>query len=362
MYSCSSGSCLLKLVSSLRPVTATQPSAIVTRAKTARMIARCPKTWGSSQAAIRWSPGFLHGAPPPGSGRRRTPPSPANDQVTVARGHDGGDRLAVVLLGEFEAAPAVVADENHACSARDDHGVRVDARPGVEQRRGAGGDRGPGRAAVLRPEQVAAQPECEHDVSVERQDPVERAVVRRRQLTPARTVVVGAEQPSRFGTEVHAPRRPARDRVQVELESEVHVGLHLVFGRLDHRCAGERRRLERHLAPHRAPIRRHVDDAVRADGDATHRVRKGDVEEWLRVGRLEVHELPGIAPVLRAQDGLHVADRPAVPLVGEIHGRQVRAGRDRRLGPGAAGIRGVEDVPALAHRDDARTRPGDVEE
>ena len=306
--------------------------------------------------------GFPHGATPPGSGRRRTPPSPATTRAPSPEGTTRGDRLAVVLLAELEAAAAVAAHEHHARGARDHHRVRVDARAGVEQRRGAGRDRRPGRAAVLGPEQVAAQPECEHHVAVEREDAVEGAVVGRRQLAPARTVVVGTEQASRFRAEIHASRRPAGDRVQVELEAEVHVGLHLVRGRLDLLRAGERRRLERHLAPHRAAVRRHVDDAVRADRDAAHRVRESDVEERLRARRLEVHELPGIAAVLRAQDGLHVADGPAVPLVGEIHGGQVCARRDRRLGPGAAGVGGMEDVPALAHRDDARTRPGDVEE
>ena len=162
MYSCSSGSCLLKFVSSLRPVTATQPSATVTSAKIARMSLRCPNTCGSSQAAIRCVAGLLHGAR---AARQRQAAHAAlarHDQRAVARGHDRRDRLAVVLLAELEAPPAVAADEHHARRAGDDDGVRVDARAGVEQRRGAGRDRGPGRAAVLRPEQVAAQPEGEH--------------------------------------------------------------------------------------------------------------------------------------------------------------------------------------------------------
>jgi hypothetical protein len=193
-------------------------------------------------------------------------PCAQHDQRAVSRRRDSRECLAVILLVQREAPAAVAADEDDAGHADDDHGVRVDARAAVEQRRGPGRDLDPGRAAVLGAEQVAAKAVREHRVAVERQDSVERAVIRRRQLAPARPVVVGPEQAARLGADVHAPRRPARDRVQVELEAEVDVGFHLVRG-LDFLGTGQRLGLERHLAPDRSAVGRHVDDAVGADRD-----------------------------------------------------------------------------------------------
>ena len=361
MYSCCSGSCLLKFVSSLRP-----------GHRDPAERGRDEREGGEDQLAMpedpRLEPGrdlrvarVLHGLPP-GRASRRTPPSPATISAPSPEGSDRGDRLAVVLLREREAAPAVMAHEDHAGKARHDDRAFVDARAGVEERRRAGLDRGPGRAAILGAEQVSAQAEGEQRIALERQDAVEGAVIRRRQLAPVRPVVVGAEQPPRLGAEVHAPARSARDRVQVELEAEVDFRLHLVLGRRDFLGARQGLGLERHLAPDRAAVRRHVDDAVGADRDAMRGVGEADVEERLRVLRLEVDELPGLAAILRAQDRFHVADGPAVLLVREPDGGQVRARGHLRLRPGLARIVRVQDVAALADRDDALAREGEVEQ
>ena len=57
-----------------------------------------------------------------------------------------------------------------------------------------------------------------------------------------------------------------------------------------------------------------------------------------------------------------MADGPAVLLVREPDGGQVRARGHLRLRPGLAGIVRVQDVAALAHGDDALARESEVEQ
>jgi hypothetical protein len=138
--------------------------------------------------------GLPHGGASPGSESRRTPPSPATISAPSPEGTTADSAFAVVLLRQREAAAAIAAHEDDAGHADDHDGLCVDARAAIEERSRARLDRGPVRAAVLRAPEVSTQAEREQRIAVERQHAVERSIVGRRQLTPVRPVVIGANR------------------------------------------------------------------------------------------------------------------------------------------------------------------------
>ncbi|MOA14283.1 hypothetical protein D3C78_1343770 [compost metagenome] len=101
--------------------------------------------------------------------------------------------------------------------------------------------------------------------------------------------------------------------------------------------------------------------AVRAHGEAAVDVLEPDVEQ--RRFTFEVFELlgPGQTAVCAGEDLRVMADRPAVFVVDKIHSRQQLPARHLGLLPGFALVIGIENVPAIADRDQACASVDDIE-
>ena len=247
---------------------------------------RCPKTWGSSQAAIRSSPRALHGAAPPGTRQSPHAALARHDQRAVAGGQHRRDRLAVVLLREREGLAAVAAHEHHARQAADHDAHRHRRARPVQERRGAGLDRGPVLAAIVGAEQVAAQAEGQQRLAVERQQAEEAS---RRRATAARA---RSRRRRRSGT-AGPPRRRCTGRPRARPRWRSGGSRSRGPPRLPCRLPRPRPSAHPAAAPARtAPgsdslppsaVNRH---AVGADRDAAHAIREPQVEQrLLRLGR-----------------------------------------------------------------------------
>src|SRR6056297_711340 len=221
MYSCSSGSCLLKPASTRKPLTALHASRTVTTAKTTMTSGRLPKTRFSRKemtrdclgvdmvvALVRQQFAWLDAL---------DPWLPDDDHGAVAGAHRRGERLAVRALHE-PVALSLVAQEHHAGGTHH-HDVTVPQARAAEQRavyRKA--HLAPAGARVPRAEHIAAQAEYQQAVVV-RREPVEKGpVVRRGKTVPAVPLVVGTKHDAGLGHQVEPIGGIQHNTV------EVHVG------------------------------------------------------------------------------------------------------------------------------------------